>query len=536
MRIALVLAAVIALVVLLFIVLRDEPRTAGIGLAPDAKAVVAPRTDDAREGSDLAAPARTSGEPVDPTSLARAAASPATSVALVVAVLAADGTPLRESVAVECRDALARPVPLIEGPDAVWRSDAIAPGGCTLSATANSFLPAIETVAVRADLAEQRVEIRLKPAPRVRVRWQTEDGAPFLPALRRPGVLAHVVLASVALDDSERGVGVSAPNARNRSIHGIDPKAEQTANLPSPWPGAPDDAVCELALGREPPTWLTASLDGTVVASARVEDVTQDIVLRTPLEIARRLRATVRFCLVDARTGERVSTASISGTTQSGIGRTAAEIGPEGCRVDTRFGAGSWLLMFQAPGRTTLFRAVDLVSGADLDLGELRFEEPAQVVVRVTNADGSPAAGVRLALFPRDRFEWGEMLDLSTDPDGTARFTDLSLGTHVLVVADARFAARARIVEPRAGDRHSAVPLQLESGVEIALDFGPQTSISARAFLYDAGGNPVAAPSAPTSGLVPLRLMPGEYVVELEGASSAHAFTVTNESTVFDVR
>jgi hypothetical protein len=46
----------------------------------------------------------------------------------------------------------------------------------------------------------------------------------------------------------------------------------------------------------------------------------------------------------------------------------------------------------------------------------------------------------------------------------------------------------------------------------------------------------VSIVSLPAAGCAPLRLLPGDYVVELEGNDSARAITVTDESVVYDLR
>jgi hypothetical protein len=207
-----------------------------------------------------------------------------------------------------------------------------------------------------------------------------------------------------------------------------------------------------------------------------------------------------------------------------------------GCHVETRLTPGRWRFSFQAPGYALLRRDVALEPSADVDLGQLRLEAPTEVTVRVLDPGGRLAPSVRVALLASDRAEWGPVDVVTTGADGIASFTGLAAEPLVVAAADPRFASVALAVEPRASSGPARVELRLEPGVAVALDFGHRPEAGARVVVRDAAGRAVVSDWVPGSGLVPLRLRPGDYVVEVEGAGSARAFTVTDESAVFDVR
>ncbi|MCY2961573.1 MAG: hypothetical protein NTY35_15530 [Planctomycetota bacterium] len=528
MRLALVLAAVIALVAALYFALSTDPASPGLEPTP-----VAPERADAppptvelaqsERSSVSLAPRRSAPDPSGSASATRA------SIAIVV--VDKEGRKLGSGVEVECRDALARLLVLEAGPGLVFRARDVPPGEHTVSIVAPASIPAVERIAVLAVAEEQRFEMRVEAAPRVRVRWQADDGRPILDALESPQILPGPSLLCVAVDSAIRGLGDPALKCRRSAFFGTGigegpPRAT--------WPGAPPDALCEIALASATPAVLTASIDGTIVASETVEDAAREVVFRTPLALLRQMRASVRFCLVDGATGAPVVDASFSGRPREGV-QWSTGVGPSGC-AEHQFTPGRTLIEFRAPGRASLFREVDLQPGAELDLGVLQFTAPGHVTIRARHADGSAASAVRLALFPADRLAWGQRAEVSTGPDGVARFADLPLEPHVLVVADPRHACRPLRVEPSTPGSGEVVDLSIEPGVEVALDFGPQTTHAARAFLHDPSGTPIAVLPLPPSGLVPLRLGPGEYVVEIEGASGARAITVTDESVVFELR
>lgn len=534
MRLVLAVVAGIALLVALWFALASDPARPAIepvDLAPApraASAVDAPRVELAR--AEL--PARQI-EPRLETS-----ASPGAEGARI-AIVVVDGrgpgsTPWPARV--ECLDALARPLALEESAGA-HRAAGVVPGAYAISVVAPGALAALEQVVVRPLAEEQRFEVRLAPAPVVRVRWQADDGRPILAALATPGLLPAPVIARVGPDERVRAVGERTPDSIGSMPFRAGPGPDGSPDrIGAAWPGAPADGLCEVELAGGLPSALCASIDGLVVGSQVVEDPAREVVFRTPVELLRRLHASVRFCLVDTATNERVRDGRFRAACRLAESRSAVDVGPEGCLVDASFTPGRWILRFEAPGRAERARQVDLQAGDALDLGDVDFPEAGHLVVRATLPDGSAAVALLLEAFPEDGLEYRDAIQVSTDPRGEARFAGLTVEPHVLLVADPRFARRPVRVTPRPPDVREVVEVRAEPGVEIALDFGPRTRTAARAFLNDRSGTPVAVLALSASGLVPLRLTPGEYFVEVEGAGSARAFTVTNESAVFDVR
>lgn len=538
MRIVLVLGAVAALVLLAWLAL-------GTGTEPARVEPIAPRT--VPEGSvaplvpaDLTGTQRRESAPHEPRVdlVERVAAAKFTAVDVVFALLDENGAALTVPTQLECADPLARVVAAeSDGKSSSrWRCADLMPGPHTVAVTANGRIPLVRVVDVTGETAEQLVELRVAAAPLVRVRWQTETGAPFLAAMQAPDTLATVALVRVAVDTRRREVGEAALTSRRTLVHAVTPGERVGTPREPPWAGAPADAVGVLEFPMELPAFVHGSVDGVVVASERVEAGASEVVLRTAVAVVQSMRATVRFCVVDGSTGERISDAQFSATTRAGIGRSLVDVGAEGCRSDPRFTVGSWLLTFTAPGRGSIQRAVEFRRGDSIDLGEVRFAEQGELVVRARRPDGSPAAGVKLAVLAFERFAWGESTRMSTDPQGVARFVGLPDEAHVLVVADPRATGKPQKFEPQSVRGIAPLDIVVEDGVEVVLDFGPQALLMQRAYLHDGSGMPMAAQWLPVSGLVPTRLLPGTYIVELEDAKDARAIEVGRESAIYEIR
>jgi hypothetical protein len=534
MRLVLLLAAVLALIVALWFALSSpapKPTPDPVSIEPERRI-----ESGSQPPIELAESQRSAATPESaPAPAAQAPTSMLASVMVVVTL--PSGTVYQGSVVVDFRDPLGHAVELAEGLGGVFQANDVAPGEHTISIAGPDCIPRIERIQVKRGIPEQRFEFALTLGVPLRIRWQTMDGKPFDEVLTSAAEFDRGVTVRITFDDELRSVGESAPQSQRCNLYsGTAGRGQGFGRGESSWVDAPADAVCEVAVLHDLPVNVCASIAGVVVASTAVRLGTSEIVLRTNFDAWMSRRETVRFCLVDAATGVPLTNASWYGSTRTGGHRPRGEVGPEGCGLDSRFLAGSWLLAFEAPGHAPCYREVELEPGANVDLGVLRLDAPGVVAVRATLPDGNPAGAVRIALLPVDRFRWGSRSVISTDAEGRARFDDLSAGPHLLVVADSRFTATPRTVEPHSADRQDVVSLQLVAGVEIALDFGARAALFDFAYIYDSAGSPVDMTPIPPSGLVPLRILPGEYVVELEGAANAAAITVTDESVVYDLR
>jgi hypothetical protein len=242
----------------------------------------------------------------------------------------------------------------------------------------------------------------------------------------------------------------------------------------------------------------------------------------------------VRVCVLGPD-GAPARGVTLGGTTWSGVGRPAAPLEEAECALDERFTAGTWLLTLRGAGDDLLRLRVELPPGGLLDLGRVSLASGTPVLVRVVDAQGAAAAGVGLTLIPEDLAPGEAGARMSTDPSGSARFPAVPAGRPTVLLSDARYARTGQLVQ--AAETGSAPHvLVARPGTGIALDFGPSAAQVRRALVHDAGGELVALEDVPWSGLVALRLAPGEYVVELEGAPTAQRIRVDARPAVYDVR
>jgi RNA polymerase sigma-70 factor (ECF subfamily) len=171
------------------------------------------------------------------------------------------------------------------------------------------------------------------------------------------------------------------------------------------------------------------------------------------------------------------------------------------------------------------------------DLGEVRAERPASLVVHLRRGQGAPASAPFLFLVPIAHVEQlyrrnDELLQVSGD---VARSGDLNPGSYLLEVGGDGIALARYAVELRSSEE-TKVDIVLARGVRTTLRFelpGAQTLGYA---LTDAGGDRLAHgefipqdPSAPHAYDVVLSLAPGRYHVTgstAGGQSVASDFTV----------
>ncbi len=453
--------------------------------------------------------------------------------------------PIENRIDIECVDAIGRPVACTAKDAMSWRMPNAEPGEYHVTLRPRgSWNPAGARFVVAPGERMKRVEVPLALLHVLRVRWQTTDGQPIADALRQPGVIEDSALLRVAPGVERLPVRAPAPvwpqslidNVRQRPAE-VRPAAEDSADhvRSPPWPDAPADAFGVLILPIVPPCAVHACIGGVVVESLDVAPGTSEVVFRTNLDDVRRSRTTLRFCVIAAESGDPVEDANYM-INSSGIGHPTVHLGPDGCQVDFRVLPGVWMLTVGARDRASHWREIDLAPGATLDLGTIALKKSCRVRARLRLPDGSPAVGVAAQLLSVNRFGWGHTARGGTVSDGLLTFT-VPDERHAIVVQDERWVAASALVEPCGADGvHEEVTLQLETGVKIALDFGPTSPLATQVLVYDAHGLPVARRPIGLTGLVPLRLVPGEYQVVRPDRPGAHEFRVGRDSVVIEVR
>lgn len=541
MRILLALAILVATVLVLIALLPARGTPASVGPVAVAPTEAVPRGPVDLVSTEASAEPRRATN-AEPPPGARAHAGGACQVE-IVALLQVE--PIETRIDIECVDALGRPVTCKPEDSTRWLVPDAEPGEYHVSLRPRgNLLPAGVRFVVAPEERTKRVEVSLAPLHALRVRWQTTDGQPIADGLRQPGVVEDSALLRVVPGEERLPVGSRAPVWSQSLIENVRPRVarvqtdgEQPADhvRSPPWPDAPPDAFGVLILPVVPPCAVHACIGGFVVESLEVAPDTTEVVFSTNLEDVRRSRTTLRFCVIAAESGDPVADANYTINT-SGIGHPTVHLGPDGCQVDFRVLPGAWTLTIGARDRSSHWREIELAPGATLDLGAIALKKSCRVRARLRLPDGSPAVGIRAELLAVRRFGLGHTARGASGIDGLVSFT-VPDERHAIVVQDERWVAASALVDPCGTDGvHAELTLQLETGVEIALDFGPTSPLAQPVLVYDAQGLPAARRSIGLTGLVPLRLVPGEYQVERPERPGAHEFRVGSESVVIDVR
>lgn len=540
MRLVLVLVLVAALIAALVFVLRSEPVSPPVPVEPPRAESAATDTTSPASAPSLRSAERVESRVVSVHS-ASVAAPKSVGSALEITVISSESGGLLPGAAVLCTDELGRSKPVESLGSGSWIVRNLGVGEYVVTATDSGSRFALETVVVQADPREQRVDLSLDPAPRVRVFWRTEDDRPFLVALRESGEFPDGIVVHVALDSDARAIGDASPTTRPSTTFSTSEGAIGSM-LPYPaWHGAPPDALSELPLEHESLAWVCVSVNGTVAAVARIDasevrdgwNSVHDVVLRTSIDSLQSLRASVRFCLVDDSTNAPVTNADVMAVLLGRGGVERSQLDANGCAEYTLATAGRFLLRIHAADRADLERDVRLVPGAVVDLGELRLEMPRKLVVRANKEDGTSAVGIDLQLSSLEGVPWAIE---KTDEEGLATFLSVGREPCFVRAPNPNFPSRARRVDTLAEGEDIVLEIRVEPGVEIALDYGAQPTLGRFVTVHDSQGCRILTPQVPLSGRVPLRLVPDDYVVEIEGRGDRRTITVDDQSAVYDLR
>jgi len=402
------------------------------------------------------------------------------------------------------------------------------------------WIPAGTSFVIAPGETSKRVEVRLRPAHALRVRWQATDGRPIVTALRDAGVLDSPAILSLVLDTEPVSAGEPRPPSSSFFTLTVDPDevASEDDSAEAIWTDAPADAFALLSLPVDPPCAVHACIGGLVVESASVLPGTREIVFRTDLDAVRGFSTTVRFCLVASETRAAFGGAGFSAASEWGATFDRIHLGADGCRVETRLPPGEWTLLFDHPGRAPHAHKIALAPGADLDLGQIALAPDCPLSVRLLHPDGSAASDLIALLQPLDGPRRTDAMSGANERKGVFTFANVPDEPLVLVLLEnPEWSAAPLLVEPcGASGSRAEITLQLETATAVVLDFGPTTPLAPPILVTDANGLPAARREIGLAGAVRLRLVPGEYRVARPGIPGAHAFTVGRESVVIEIR
>lgn len=403
-----------------------------------------------------------------------------------------------------------------------WRVASAAPGRYRMRSLAQGFETHARAFEITDDEREKTIEFTMEPLRSLRVRWQTDDGAPFVEAFERDAASKLKLVSLRIWELSDAG--------ERRTSHGTSgpPTAMKR------WPDAPPDAVAVVEVASGASSEVEALVLGNVVAQERVPKDATEVVLRSRVDTVRALEARARLCVVDAATGMPLPEATCR-TSQRNVHGAKQKLGPDGCAELGDLAAGAWTLWVEAPGKATTVLRIELEQGARLDLGSVALQPSVRVVVRATEVSGAPVPKIEFALLPEDGL--GSPFDKRwTSADGRIEIDHAPRARLSLVCLDRGWAAAAHAIDLREaplGTEEIAVEVTLAKGVEVALERAletPPTLLVVRT----TDGVIVSRTYTSPLGITPLRLLPGDYIAQI--GDEANVIHVGNESSVIEWR
>lgn len=441
-----------------------------------------------------------------------------------VVVLARDGGAWTEGPHVEVVDELGLDVALKELARDHRRIESAPPGRYRARAFAKGYVQGFAAFEVGDDEREKRVEIVLERARVVRVRWQTDDGRPFLETLRSEFPDLRL---SLTICDSKFEQAVGSTLQGGTSL--------RTASAtPMGWTAPPRDAAALVEFDPKAELHVHAVLASTILAHASVAEGQEEVVLRSPVDAVANGLARLRFCVVDAATQFPVTDASFT-CSNANTHNAGHRVAADGCSKRVELVNGEWRVTIVNPSKATAIVEVDLEPGADVDLGTIALERRVRIVIEAKDEKGAPV--------PKTSFKWalrGSSIEtgilFATDEAGRTKIDAAPRSQVQIVCIDRAWTMAPTFVDLRAvpdGTDEIVVGVTLVPGVVVAIERALGTPAS-RSVVRTPEGDVVALTYSSPLGVTPLRLLPGTYVVEIGGESNV--IHVGAESSIVEWR
>lgn len=533
LRRALVLALVVVIAVAMW--LRSAPEVAP-ALEPASAPADAPRValspdlvgDDARNPAAVVAevdaePTRPHDAPLPPAKFDRGCE-------VTVALRSEPGLAIEKGTSLSCTDERGNSYDEDRVDPSTFTIRRVPLGPHRLAAFAPGHARGFATFEVRAGELEKRVEVPLRAlengrAPRnVLVRWQTEDGRPFVPAIA--AAWTGPERAWIRVRNSIGGESrTPIPHASRADL-----TAEGVARIR---PGAPPDSCAVLDVGDAPVATVDGYVDSRRLASATLPPGVDEVVLRASVEECLAALGGVRGCVVAAPGGARPKDLSVSVERADGLTRKRPTMTATDCFLHENLAPGPALLRVTDADRE-LTRAITIESGRVLDLGDLTLTAGCALRLRFVGAEGQQLQDARFECFASgDAAKEVPVHKLRRAKSPVTPVAKPAEPDLVIVQADG-FGLAVHPIRP-CGERGDEVEIRLERAVVVVLDLGLGDATPAL-WLETAEGLGLGQhPTLPT-GLVRVELAPGEYRARRSVTDEGTEFRVGREPTVVALR
>jgi hypothetical protein len=324
------------------------------------------------------------------------------------------------------------------------------PGIYTIGAEEARSMPTVQRVNLDGSGAERVVEMTLWPSRSLAVHWKTSDGRPIAQAVldkdlesgeRTMEVVAsHVplgpespatwplVVASIRVSANE-----NSHYEDNDGLWALDRTSRgfSEGSLESPLDNADPTLFCTFDIRTHETLWLSAWYRGVLMDSQRIASDQTNLVFTTPLPAMRLLLVPVSLRLLDDKTGEPVTTATVDANERlrqrmkvDDRGRCTFTVQPGWKTIDIepdngpipggmRNGASlasdvqahkAWIE--GAAGRLFPVQLHALARrGASLDLGDVRLAHSRVLRFRVLGSDAEGLKSVRVAVMRKHTYD-----------------------------------------------------------------------------------------------------------------------------------
>lgn len=277
-----------------------------------------------------------------------------------------------------------------------------------------------------------------------------------------------------------------------------------------------DGVAGVIELHRPPPAHALAMLRGRVLASARIESTTREVVLVIDPDRVLGSLGGVTFLLVDANSGEPIAKAGIR-LSEAATGEWANPFQlplEDGRFLRRRLPPGGYELQIRLPGYDHFVRDLEVDPGATTDLGLLRIEHGGAVSGRVVDESGE---GLSVALQWSDPHSSGARVGprfirmQGSEADGRFVMAELPPKAVMLQIADPRWALDPLTIQLSPGAVLENVVVQARTGVPVTLDARIGDDVEHELVLRRADGVAIWSAAALGPASLVVRLLPGSY-------------------------
>ncbi len=396
------------------------------------------------------------------------------------------------------------------------------PGAFKLEGLSEGYVAERKEVVLKSSETVRRIDLVLKPAVILKVRFVTPDGRRLAEVMREEGKDLHWRIGVIAVATREHpGKLLPLTDLRSHSTFGVGEfRAPDESRLYGRASEIAESVDGVLQLSEPPPVYVSAALRHVVLATERGPAGADSVLLTVSMAALRAQLSGVRLQVLDGATLAPVTKAFVDVHDRQTSG-PAGPIGENGVFSLDVQPPGLLVLTIHAEGYEIFGQTICLEPGVVTDLGVIRLDRAASLRGVVVDAAQKPAQ-VKLTYYPLDRA--GDVEPLrdarTTETDSSGAFTLDRLGRrrYVFLVDSPDWALKPVVADVSSG-RVEDFRIVIEQGAEVVLE--PQVGSEGRLgfTLSDGSGTRIAARYFFKDWPVRLRLFPGDYELGLRDDS-----------------